>query len=121
LLKGFFDSVSREIDESVLMDGGSSWLLFVRILLPLSKPAFVPAIIFNVLFIWEEFPWALTVINDPAKRTLPVALANFQGQYTTQWGVVFAGSLLALIPVLVLFLLLQRYFIQGMTEGSVKG
>ncbi|QMV43380.1 carbohydrate ABC transporter permease [Cohnella cholangitidis] len=121
LLKGFFDSVSREIDESVLMDGGSSGLLFARILLPLSKPAFVPAIIFNVLFIWEEFPWALTVINDPAKRTLPVALANFQGQYTTQWGVVFAGSLLALLPVLVLFLLLQRYFIQGMTEGSVKG
>ena len=121
LLKGFFDSISREIDESVYMDGGSSRLLFLRIVMPLSKPAFVPAIIFNALYIWEEFPWALTIINDPAKRTLPVALANFQGQYTTQWGVVFAGSLIALLPILFLFLFLQRYLIRGMTAGAVKG
>lgn len=121
LLKGFFDSISREIDESVRMDGGSSWTLFVRFILPLSKPAFVPATIFNALTVWEEFPWALTVINDPAKRTLPIALANFQGQYTTQWGVVFAGSLIAVVPIIVLFLMLQRYFVAGITSGAVKG
>ena len=121
LLRGFFDSISREIDESVEMDGGSAWKLFTAIILPLSKPAFVPATIFNALVIWEEFPWALTIINDPAKRTLPIALANFQGQYTTQWGIVFAGSLIAIVPIIILFLLLQRYFIAGMTAGALKG
>lgn len=121
LLKGFFDSISRDIDESVEMDGGNAFKLFTAIILPLSKPAFVPATIFNALVIWEEFPWALTIINDPMKRTLPIALANFQGQYTTQWGVVFAGSLIAVVPIIVLFLLLQRYFIAGITAGAVKG
>ncbi|CAH1190124.1 Diacetylchitobiose uptake system permease protein DasC [Paenibacillus plantiphilus] len=121
LLKGFFDSISRDIDESVEMDGGSAFKLFTAIILPLSKPAFVPATIFNALVIWEEFPWALTIINDPLKRTLPIALANFQGQYTTQWGIVFAGSLIAIVPIIVLFVLLQRYFVAGITAGAVKG
>lgn len=121
LLKGFFDSISRDIDESVEMEGGGAWTLFASIILPLSKPAFVPATIFNALTVWEEFPWALTIINDPLKRTLPIALANFQGQYTTQWGIVFAGSLIAVIPIILLFLLLQRYFIAGITAGAVKG
>lgn len=121
LLKGFFDSISRDIDESVEMEGGNAWTLFASIIIPLSKPAFVPATIFNALTVWEEFPWALTIINDPAKRTLPIALANFQGQYTTQWGIVFAGSLIAIIPIILLFLLLQRYFIAGITAGAVKG
>ncbi|HEY0826601.1 MAG TPA: carbohydrate ABC transporter permease, partial [Bacilli bacterium] len=101
LLKGFFDTITRDIDESVSIDGGSSLKLFLSIILPLSKPAFVPATIFNMLAIWEEFPWALTIINDPLKRTLPIALANFQGQYTTQWGIVFAGSLIAVLPVIL--------------------
>jgi len=121
LLKGFFDTITKDIDESVYMDGGSSLRLFISIILPLSKPAFVPAIIFNMLTIWEEFPWALTIINDPLKRTLPIALATFQGQYTTQWGIVFAGSLIAVLPLIILFIFLQRYFIAGMTAGAVKG
>lgn len=121
LLKGFFDSISRDIDESVEMEGGNAWTLFASIIIPLSKPAFVPATIFNALTVWEEFPWALTIINDPAKRTLPIALANFQGQYTTQWGIVFAGSLIAILPIILLFLLLQRYFIAGITAGAIKG
>ncbi|MEK4508533.1 carbohydrate ABC transporter permease [Paenibacillus sp. FSL K6-2524] len=121
LLKGFFDSISRDIDESVEMEGGNAWTLFSAVIIPLSKPAFVPATIFNALTIWEEFPWALTIINDPMKRTLPVALANFQGQYTTQWGIVFAGSLIAIVPIMLLFLLLQRYFIAGITAGAIKG
>jgi len=121
LMKGFFDSISRELDESVAIDGGGSFRLYASILLPLSKPVFVPATIFNILVVWEEFPWALTIINDPLKRTLPVALANFQGQYATQWGVVFAGALIAVVPIIVLFLLLQRYFVSGLTSGAVKG
>lgn len=121
LLKGFFDSISKEIDESLAMDGGSSWTMYARMILPLSKPAFVPAVIFNVISVWEEFPWALTIISDPLKRTLPIALASFQGQYSTQWGIVFAGSLIAVAPVIALFAFLQRYFIQGMLSGAVKG
>ncbi|WP_040952241.1 carbohydrate ABC transporter permease [Gorillibacterium massiliense] len=121
LLKGFFDSISREIDESVSIDGGGSGRLFFTIILPLSKPAFVPATIFNAMIIWEEFPWALTIINDPLKRTLPIALANFQGQYTTQWGIVFAGSIIAMAPIVLLFLMLQRYFVAGITAGALKG
>lgn len=121
LLRGFFEQLPRELEESVLIDGGSYWTIFWRIVLPLSKPALATTAIFTYLFAWDEFPWALTAIDVEAKRTLPVAIATFQGQHSTQWGLVFAASLIAIVPIIVLFVFLQRYFVRGLTAGSIKG
>jgi multiple sugar transport system permease protein len=77
--------------------------------------------ILSFLGSWDEYVWALTVINEAKKRTLPIAIANFQGQHASDWGLVFAASLIAVIPVLIIYVSLQRYFVQGLTAGAVKG
>ncbi|WP_367187431.1 hypothetical protein [Microbacterium sp.] len=76
---------------------------------------------FTFLACWDEFAWALTIINSPQNRTLPIAIQLFQGQNATQWGLVFAASVIAIIPVVVVYLIFQRHFVQGLTSGAVKG
>ena len=110
-----------ELEEAVLIDGGNYLTVFFRIILPLSTPALATVAIFSFLGHWDEFTWALTAIDDPTKRTLPVAIYSFIGQHTTEWGLVFAAMIIALVPVLALFISLQRYFASGLTAGSVKG
>ncbi|MFZ1793605.1 MAG: carbohydrate ABC transporter permease [Anaerolineae bacterium] len=121
LLRGFFEQLPRELEDAVLIDGGNHFTVFFRVALPLSTPALATVAIFSFLFSWDEFTWALTAIDDMAKRTLPVAIATFQGQYVTQWGLVFAASLIAIIPVIIIFVALQRFFIKGLTAGAVRG
>lgn len=104
-----------------MIDGASSWAIYWRIMLPLSKPALATVAIFSSLGAWDEYVWALTVLNDPSKRTLPVAIAAFQGVFYSDWGLVFAASLIAIVPIIVLFVLLQRYFIKGAISGAIKG
>ncbi|HEV7639922.1 MAG TPA: carbohydrate ABC transporter permease, partial [Gaiellaceae bacterium] len=77
--------------------------------------------IFTFLASWDEFVWALTVINDPSRRTLPIAIALFQGQHSTSWGLVFAASLIAILPVLGIFITFQRQFVSGIASGALKG
>lgn len=121
LLRGFFEQLPRELEEAALIDGGTHLTIFFRILLPLSTPALATVAIFTFLGAWDEYVWALTTINDPLKRTLPIAIANFHGTHASDWGLVFAGSLIAVVPVLTVFVLLQKYFIKGLTAGAVKG
>jgi len=120
LLRGFFEGLPRELEEAVLLDGGGYFTIFTRVILPLSTPALATVAIFSFLGSWDEYIWALTVINEAKKRTLPIAIANFQGQHASDWGLVFAASLIAVIPVLVIYVLLQRYFVQGLTSGALK-
>ena len=122
MIKGFVENIPRELDEATYIDGGSIFNVFFQIILPLTKPGIASVSIFNFLTAWEEFPWANTVINDDLKRTLPIAISGFFGQHQfTQWGYVFALSVLSLIPILVVFISCQRFFIEGLTAGSVKG
>lgn len=121
LLRGFFEQLPKELEEAVLIDGGGYGTIFFRIVLPLSKPALATVSIFTFLFAWDEFTWALTAIDVEAKRTLPVAIATFHGAHLTQWGLVFAASLIAMTPIIVLYVILQRYFISGLTAGALKG
>lgn len=121
LLRGFFQSIPAELDQAMEVDGAGPWVRYYRLVLPLAKPALATATIFTFLASWDEFPWALTIINTPEKRTLPLAIQLFQGQNATQWGLVFAASLIAIVPVIVVFLVFQRYFVQGLTSGAVKG
>ena len=120
LLSGFFQQIPRELDEAMMIDGAGPWRRFWDLAMPLSKPAVGTVIIFSFLGTWDEFAWALTVLNDVDKRTLPIAIALFQGQHSTSWGLVFAASLIAIIPVLIVYILFQRNFVAGLTTGALK-
>lgn len=122
MIKGFMEGIPDEITEATYIDGASVWTVYVRISLPLAAPAIASVSIFNFLTAWEEYPWANTVINDNDLRTLPIAIAGFFGQHQfTQWGYVFAMSVMTLIPVVIVFITCQRFFVQGLTAGGVKG
>ena len=122
MIKGFMENIPSEIMEASWIDGADVWTVYARIALPLASPAIASVSIFNFLTAWEEYPWANTIINDNRKRTLPIAIAGFFGQHQfTQWGYVFAMSVLTLIPVVLIFIVCQKFFVQGLTAGSVKG
>jgi multiple sugar transport system permease protein len=121
LLRGFFEGIPKDLEEAGLIDGASPLQIFWRIILPLSKPGLATATIFTFLYCWDEFPWAHVAIKETSRRTLPIAIALFQSQHLTQWGLVFAASIIALIPVLIVFIIFQRYFVQGISTTGLKG
>ncbi len=122
MIKGFVENIPRELDEAIYIDGGSVFTVFTKVIIPLAKPGIASVSIFNFLTAWEEFPWANTVINDNLKRTLPIAISGFFGQHQfTQWGYVFALSVFSLLPILLVFIFCQKFFVAGLTTGSVKG
>jgi len=121
LLRGFFESVPAELEQAMEVDGAGPVARYWRLILPLARPALATATIFTFLAAWDEYPWALTITNTPSHRTLPLAIALLQGQNSTLWGVVFAASIAAVGPVIVVFLLFQRHFVQGLTSGAIKG
>ena len=121
LLRGFFENLPRELEESAIIDGANSLTVFLRIMLPLAAPAISTVAVFSFLGAWDEYVLALNFLTNENLRTLPIAIANFRGAHSTNWGLVFAGSLTAVIPTVLLFIFFQRYFIQGITTGAVRG
>lgn len=121
LLRGFMEDIPKELDDAMKVDGANSWKRFIRLYLPLSRPALATVSLFSFLASWDEFAWAITLINSEEKRTLPIAIALFHGQHQTSWGLVFAASLIAIIPVLIVFLIAQKHFVQGLSLGAIKG
>jgi len=121
-LRGFFQSIPREIEESAIIDGASRFTIFTRIILPLSKPALGTFAIFAFTGFWDEFSSALTIIKSVSMRTLPIAIQLFRQQHGTDWGLIFAATLIALIPIIIFFIVFQKRFIKGdFLSGSVKG
>jgi multiple sugar transport system permease protein len=120
LLRGFFQDIPRELEEAMVVDGAGPWKRYLKLVLPLSRPALATVAIFTFLASWDEFIWALTVINDPNKRTLPIAIALFQGEHSTSWGLVFAASTILVGPVILVFAIFQRQFVSGLTTGALK-
>lgn len=121
LLRGFFEGIPRDLEEAALMDGAGRWTIFWRIVMPLSRPGLAVVTIFTFLYSWDEFPWAHVAIKETSRRTLPIAIALFQSQHLTEWGQVFAASVVALIPVVIVFAVFQRYFIRGIAATGIKG
>lgn len=121
LLRGFMEDIPKELDEAMLVDGASTWQRFSRLYVPLSRPAIATVTLFSFLGAWDEFAWAVTLINSEEKRTLPIAIALFHGQHATSWGLVFAASIIALIPVITVYLFAQKHFVEGLSLGGVKG
>jgi multiple sugar transport system permease protein len=120
LLRSFFLDIPRELEEAMVVDGAGPWTRYWRLVLPLSRPALATVGIFTFLASWDEFVWALTVIDDPGKRTLPIAIALFQGEHSTHWELVFAASVIAIVPVIAIFAFFQRQFVSGIATGALK-
>ncbi|MDB4967955.1 MAG: putative sugar transporter permease [Myxococcales bacterium] len=121
MLKGYFDSLPRELEEAVLLDGGTRFDAFWRVALPLSRPALAVTALFCFLTAWNEFILAFTFMTDPRSWTLPVALQRYVGDYSTEWGHFAAGAILVSLPVMALFFALERHLVGGLTQGGVKG
>lgn len=121
MLKGYFDTIPKEIEEAALIDGASQWTIFWRVVLPLSRPALAITALFSFMAAWNEFILAATFINDPGTKTLPVVLWQLVGEHGTAWGEFAAGAILTSLPVMLLFYALQKQLVGGLTSGGVKG
>lgn len=120
-LKGYFDTIPKELEEAALMDGASVSRIFWTIILPLAKPAVAVTALFSFMTAWNEFVLAATFMNEESMYTAPVGLKFFVGGFSQQWGYFAAGSIIVSVPVVFLFLYLQKYLVSGLTAGSVKG
>lgn len=120
LLRGFFEAVPKDLEESFRLDGAGSVRVLTRLIAPLSAPALAVVAMFTFNFAWEEFVVALTLINTPEHRTLPIGLNFFISEHTTQWGPLFAGSVIATVPSLIVYLISQRWFQRGVSLGGIR-
>jgi arabinogalactan oligomer/maltooligosaccharide transport system permease protein len=120
-LKGYYDTVPRELEEAALLDGMTPMGAFVRVTLPLSAPALAITALFSFMAGWSEFIVARVILSNPNLYTLPLGLAGLAGVFQTEWANYAAGSVLVCLPVVALFLVLNRYLVSGLTLGGVKG
>lgn len=121
LLRQFFLSLPRDLEEAAFIDGASHFTVYWRIILPLARPALATLTVFAFMGSWNAFLWPLFVVRDEQLMTLPVGLATLHGRWLTQWNLVMAGSVITVIPMLAVFLLAQKYFVQGVVLSGLKG
>jgi len=121
MMNGYFKTIPKEIEEAALIDGCNRVETMTRIMLPISVPGLVTVMIYAFIFAWNEFLFALTFISSRNKMPLTIALYNFVGRWTTQWQYLTMAAFVALIPVLVLFYLIEKRLVAGLAGGAVKG
>ena len=121
MMKGYFDSISPTIDEAAMVDGANRFQVFSRIVLPLSLPGLAATTIFAFISGWNEYVFASVLLRSYSNWTLPIGIASFQGQYDTNWGTRMAWAVMITVPVVIIFWLLQKHLVAGMTAGAVKG
>lgn len=121
LLTGFLADFPEEVEQAALIDGVGLFSLCVRVVLPMMRPVIATLLVLNVIYVWNEFPFAVTLITKPELTTVSLGVSQFQGQYATDYGAEMAAAVLVLLPQLVIFGLFQRQVIEGMTLGAVKG
>jgi arabinogalactan oligomer / maltooligosaccharide transport system permease protein len=120
-LKGYFDTLPRELEEAARIDGASPWMVFWKIILPLSTPGLAVTALFSFMTAWNEFIMASTFMTDESKYTLPVLIQSSVGQHSADYGLFAAGAVVTSIPVMIAFYVLQKYLVGGLTAGAVKG
>ena len=121
LIRSFFVGISKELEEAATIDGATLMQIYGHIYLPLSKPIISTVIIMTAYYAWNEFVFATIFVDSSRLRTIPVGLMVFRDGLMTEWGVVLAGMVISCLPIIVLFLLMQKSFVRGMTAGAVKG
>lgn len=121
MMTGYFNTLPRDLDEAVMIDGGGSLVILWRILVPVSLPGIVSVGVYTFMLAWNEFLFALILTRTNDMRTVPIGIQLLMGQHSFEWNQMMAMSVLGSLPVLILFLLFQRYFIAGMSAGSIKG
>ena len=121
MLSGFMRGLPRELLDAGSIDGCGEWRLFTRIALPLSAPSLAATSAFLFVMVWNDLLLPLLLLGSKNKLTLPLALMQFRGEYVTNYSMLLAGVALSSVPIVVMFLFLQRYFVSGMTAGAVKG
>ena len=119
--KGYFDSIPKELDEAGLVDGASRLQIFVRIICPIAIPGTVSTLLFAFLLAWQDLLWALCLISIDEKRTVTLGVAFLVGEFVVQWPMLTAASLIGSLPTILLYLFLQRYYVEGLARGAVKG
>jgi len=121
ILKGYYDTIPRSLEEAAMVDGANEVYTFYKIILPLSTPALSIAFLFNFTMAWNEYLVARVILYNPKSYTWTLGLFELQGQFITQWGMFAAGSIIITIPVLLIFLYSSKWLVSGLTLGSVKG
>lgn len=121
LLRQFFLTIPRDLEDAARIDGASHFQIYRRIILPLARPALATVVILTFLASWNNFLWPLVVVDSPDLMTVPLGITQFQGQFATQWGPLMAASTLSIAPVLVVYVLAQRYFIEGIALSGQGG
>jgi multiple sugar transport system permease protein len=121
LLRQAFLTLPKELEEAAFVDGAGHWTVFTRIAVPLAAPALATFGIFAFMASWNSFLWPLVIVNSQELMTLPLGLANLHGQYTTQWNLVMAGTTISVIPILLIYLLAQKYIVRGFVFSGIKG
>lgn len=121
MLRSFFQTIPKELEEAAKIDGCSNLGAFVRIILPVSLPGVTAVSVYAFLNIWEEFLFALNLTNSDTVRTLPIAINHFSGEFVIDWGAMMGASMVVSIPVLLIFVLCNKFFVKGMSDGAVKG
>lgn len=121
IFTGFLREFPTEIEEAAIIEGCNLWQTILKVMVPIVKPVLVTVFIFNVLYIWNEFPLAVTLISDEAKATISLGLSMFKGRYSIDYGGIIAASLMIMTPQVIFYGFFQKYIIEGMTAGAVKG
>ena len=121
LMRQAFLTIPRELEEAAVVDGCNAFQIFFKILLPMVKPTLAILAIFTFIGSWSEFLWPSIVLTDEKMFTLPVGINNLQGIFSANWRYIAAGSIISIIPIIIFFLSMQRYFVSGKNEGAVKG
>jgi len=121
MLVGAFNNIPIELDESVAIDGGTPWQILTRVNLPLVVPTLVTLVTIQFIYVWNDFFLSLIMINSIEKRTIAMASAVFKSQYTADYGLMTAGLVILMLPLIILFMFLQKYVVDGMVAGAVKG
>jgi len=121
LMRQYIQTLPKELEDAARVDGCSEFGVFWRVILPLSRPAMGALAIFTFVRHWNDFIWPLIVLTKSRNYTLPVGVASLQGEFQTDYGIIFAGATVAALPIIVFFLLFQRYFLEGVRLGAVKG
>lgn len=121
MLKGFFDNIPVEIEEAAVVDGCTKLGAFFRVVIPISKPGITATVVWIIIMTWQEVIYALTIITSKEMRTISVGILDFFGQWAIDYPTLFAGAIIVSVPIIILFIFLQRYFIAGLAEGAVKG